>query len=329
MTAVVHAARRRLRRDDRVDRDAWYAARWSVAAGEGGWDIEWVDGGFTELRRDGATLRVRGSDVGIDTYLTYRIAGNKGITGRRLGEAGVPIVDSTEFGVLDVRAILDHVSRDPRRYVLKPAAGTGGGAGVTVSPSDRRMVLRSLRDAGAFSRRVRVDERIDGRVARVLILRDRVLDAVVRTPAAVTGDGRSTIGELVRTENERRRRLGPAATGFIGLGTDHHAALRRAGLSSSAVPAEGQCVVAAGRSNTGSELESTRIDLGPEAADVARRAAQAVGVQLAGVDVVLDDTGAALAVLEVNTGPGLHWHVLTSNDPFDPFRAILDDVARR
>lgn len=327
MNVAVNAVRRRLRRDERVDRETWYAAQWSRAARVTGWHVEWIDGGFTELRRDDAKLRVRGSDVGLDTYLTYRIAGNKGVTHRRLTAAGLPVVESVEFAALAVRQILDHVGDEAERFVFKPAAGTGGGAGVTVGPIGRRMALEALRDAASFSRRVRIDHRIEGPVARVLVLRGRVLHAAVRSPAAVIGDGRSNIGQLVRAENDRRRLLGPSSTGFVPRSTDHRAALHRAGLRSSSVPARGTRVTVSGRSNTGSEFESHRIGVGRQVEEVAVRAAEAVGVVLAGVDLVLDETDGVRAVLEVNTGPGLHWHVLTASDPYDPFSAILEMLA--
>jgi glutathione synthase/RimK-type ligase-like ATP-grasp enzyme len=86
-------------------------------------------------------------------------------------------------------------------------------------------------------------------------------------------------------------------------------------------------IVVAGRSNTGSERESKRITLDPAAASVATGAADAIGVQLAGVDLVIDDDGAPVGVLEVNTGPGLHWHVLVEGESFDPFAAILAELA--
>jgi cyanophycin synthetase len=324
---IAQAARRRLRFHQTVNRDEWYTTRWNSAALKCGWTSSWTHSGYTELRRGATVLRVRGADVGLDSYLTYRIAGNKVLTTERIREAGLPIAVSTEFDALAPLSILKFADGLGDGCVIKPATGTGGGAGVTVGPVGTRMVLRALRDAAAFTRRVRVEERIDGCVIRVLVLNGNVLDAVLRRPAVVVGDGTSKVAELVRLENERRERLGAGSTGYIGTSTDHHAALRRADLTVNSVPRSEQSVVVAGRSNTGSELDSERVQLSEEASDAAVRAAHALGVELAGVDLVIDRTLRPIAVLEVNTGPGLHWHVLVSNEPFDPFRSILETIA--
>lgn len=311
-----------------VDRQAWYAECWRSAAADAGWTVLRDDPPFLDLIRSGVIVRTMGSDVGLDSHVTYRTAGNKPETTRRLRAAGLTTPDSTELDATDVRGLLRCVAAQDLA-VVKPAAGTGGGAGVTVAPLGVAMTLRALRDAAAHTRRISVEPMIAGRVVRVLVLRDGVVDAVHRQPASVTGDGTSTVARLVELENARRSALGPLSTGFIGTGADHLAALARAASGRRAVPPVGTEIVVAGRSNTGSEHQSTRLTLSRRAADVATRAAEAVGVQLAGVDLVIDDAGEPVAVLEVNTGPGLHWHVLVDGEPADPFAAILDAVATR
>ena len=57
--------------------------------------------------------------------------------------------------------------------------------------------------------------------------------------------------------------------------------------------------------------------------ETANAAAAAVGVRVAGVDMAIDGNGQPQAVFEVNTGPGLHWHVLVDGDPYDPFVPLL------
>jgi cyanophycin synthetase len=309
-----------------VDRTAWYAERWAAAAAAGGWTVGVDEPPFVDLTREGIVLHTMGSDLGIDSHVTYRTAGNKSETTRRLLDADIATTSTSEFDVTDVRGVLRCVG-DGGTTVVKPAAGTGGGAGVTVGPRGTAMTLRAIRDAAAYSRRIAVEPSIDGRVVRVLVLHGRVLDAVHRAPAAVTGDGEHSIADLVARENERRARLGPLSTGFVGTGADHLAALARASTTRRSVPGGGEMIVVAGRSNTGSERESKRITLDPAAVSVATRAADAIGVQLAGVDLVIDDDGAPVGVLEVNTGPGLHWHVLVEGESFDPFAAILAELA--
>ena len=67
--------------------------------------------------------------------------------------------------------------------------------------------------------------------------------------------------------------------------------------------------------NDGGVAESeTVLDVvGPAMRDVGKRAAAALGVRLAGVDIIAKDPNDAGIVLEVNTTPGLQWHYLVRN----------------
>jgi cyanophycin synthetase len=90
------------------------------------------------------------------------------------------------------------------------------------------------------------------------------------------------------------------------------------------------------RSNgDGGRLDTRSIPLStvsPEVVDEATRAVAAVGLRLAGVDVVTPDLGKGLAetggaIVEVNSPPGLHYHYLTVNP--DPAGHVATRVLER
>jgi cyanophycin synthetase len=311
-----------LAHDRSVDRSAYYEQEWRRAASALSWSVEPLGRGFLRLTTRDRSVLVRGAVVGVDDVATYLLAGDKVVSGCLLAAAGLPVPSRETLDVASQK-LRQRLLREGSAWVLKPAADTGGGQGATVGPTGRSVVLRALAEAAGYGREVICEQRVTGRVVRVLVFDGEVLDGVERAPATVTGDGRSTVRELVAGENRRRAELRDRSTGFVPTGADFLAALRRSGLRSSDRPAAGEKVGVSGKSNTGSEQQSDRVHLPAAAKELARRAAAAVGVRLAGVDLILGEDDAVLAVLEVNTTPGLHWHELVSGSPLRVFTMLL------
>lgn len=319
------AERMRRRGEPSIDRSDWYAEQWSSAATARDRPVRHVGPGRLAIGAGATPLLVAGADTSVQDRATYELAGDKAASGRLLAEEGIPVPSWTTHA-LGSRSLLN-VVRTAHPTVIKPSADTGGGRGITVGPPNRTLAARACLEAGARTGQVIVQTAVEGDVARVLVLDGSVLDAVVRTPAAVIGDGTSSVGELVDAENARRVGLGAAATGFIATSTDYACALARAGVDDATIPRAGQRITVSGRSNSGSELESHRRSLTPAAEEMATGAAEALGIRLAGVDIVLGRDGDPKWVLEVNTTPGLHWHRLVVGDPAPVFEAIVERLS--
>ena len=306
-----------------VDRSAWYSQRWRAAAEHRGWKVGWRSHGFMSIERDGRRTIVREADTGLDFHSSFRVAGNKALTSLLFDRAEIPHPTSSTYRWTDMAALIGHVRRLGSDAVVKPTAGTGGGRGVTVGPVGRALTGQAVAEAFSHGRSLSVEERVEGAVVRALVIGGEVCDVVSRRPAHVVGDGRATIDELVRRENERRRALGPLSTGFVPTGADYRSALARQELNRSSVIDDGREVAVAGRSNSGSEKESCRTVLSSAGRALAIRVASTVGLAVAGVDLVVAPDGSPSGVIEVNTAPGLHWHVLVSGEAYDPFNAVL------
>jgi cyanophycin synthetase len=152
-----------------------------------------------------------------------------------------------------------------------------------------------------------------------------LLDVVRSVPAHLTGDGRSTIEALIIAENERRvSAKGALGLSLLGVNLDMVIALERSGLDLSSVLAAGRRVAigAVTNNNAVEENETFTGELSPQIASEAKTAQGALGLRLAGVDVITPDPSRPLAetggvINEVNGTPGLHHHYLVA----DPDRA--------
>jgi D-alanine-D-alanine ligase-like ATP-grasp enzyme len=154
-----------------------------------------------------------------------------------------------------------------------------------------------------------------------------LLGAVRRRSPSVVGDGRSSIAGLIADENRRRLEVpGYAPFQPLRIDLDCVLALERQGLELGSVPRVGERVRVKGVVSQNAAHENETVDVvevGRQLVAEARRAASAVGVRLAGVDVVTNELGTSLraaggAVLEVNATPGLHYHYQVR----DPERAV-------
>jgi len=148
------------------------------------------------------------------------------------------------------------------------------------------------------------------------VLDGEVLDVIRRGRPQVVGDGASTIEELMFAEYERRLET-EATEGMKPFPVDLDClfTLRRQGLRLSTRPPEGTTVVVKSATNIsgGRACVTVRDPVAAEVLHEVRTAAAAVGVRLAGVDVVAPDLERPLAsndgvVLEVNPIPGLQHH---------------------
>jgi cyanophycin synthetase len=162
---------------------------------------------------------------------------------------------------------------------------------------------------------------VSGESYRLLYLDGTLLDAVRRHLPRVTGDGRSTIAQLIAAENRRRARVARwAVVDWLPVDLDCRWALRAAGWSLRSVPPAGRDVVVRRATRWGGETdnESVRAILGSALIAEGAKAAAALGVRLAGVDVITSDPRVGLqesggVINEVNTTPGLHYHYQVRN----------------
>ncbi|MDQ3644533.1 MAG: hypothetical protein M3356_03370 [Actinomycetota bacterium] len=299
-----------------------YGDIWRSAAAEVDAEIVERSPGEFCLSRDGRSTRVLRQVTALDDEATLERSRDRARLQRAFAGVGVPVAEHLDFPASDPRPAVAFLETGRGPCVVKPGGATGAGYGVTCGVRNRRDLVRACLQAARFADTVLIERQAPGAMYRVLVLDGEPIAVVRRNPPQLTGDGSSSIQELVAAEN--RRRL--AAGGRLGLSLlradlDCLIALRTAGLSMRSIPpADVRVTVKTSSSDTGPAGNHTVHEvLGAELTNEVLAAAQVTGLALAGVDVVTADLRSGLAtvggaLLEVNAIPGLHHHYMV----FDP-----------
>ncbi len=259
--------------------------------------------------------RIQAAEIDSTSAIAESIAQDKDLTKRLLCAAGVPVpvgrvVDDVEEGW---RAALEI----GLPVVTKPYDGNQG-KGVTVNIVSREHFEIVFAVAKEYSERVMVEKFITGHDFRLLVVGDRLVAAARRDPPHVIGDGEHTVRELVDIINADPRRGEGHATSLTKIHIDEiaHARLAIQGWTADSVLPKGARAVLRNNANlsTGGTATDVTDDVHPEVAARAVTAAQMVGLDICGVDVVCENIGRPLeeqggGVVEVNAAPGLRMHL--------------------
>ena len=239
------------------------------------------------------------------------IAGSKTQTVLALERLALPVPRQIVVGTAEEAA--SAAERIGYPLVVKPDRGFGG-AGITADVRSPAELSAAFALARSLCLLVVIEELMPGEDHRLLVCGGRLVAATMRRRAAVVGDGCSTIAELVAVENADPRR-GPAEVAdlaTIEIDATMLAHLARDGLSPASVPAAGRMVLLRSTANLklGGSLEAVDDIVHPDNRRLAETAALALGIDLAGVDLLIPDIASShldqrCGIVEVNVAPGL------------------------
>ncbi|MBE0622896.1 MAG: cyanophycin synthetase [Burkholderiales bacterium] len=262
--------------------------------------------------------RIQAAEIDRTGAIAEAIAQDKSLTKRLIEAAGVPIPPGR--AVADADDAWAAMQEIGGAVVVKPQDGNQG-KGVTVNVVTREHLLGAYATAAEYGSPVLIEQFIPGHDFRMLVVGRNLVAAARRDPPQVTGDGVHTVRELVEQVNLDPRRGEGHATSLTKIRFDDVALRRMAlqGFSAESVPSQGTRVVLRNNANlsTGGTATDVTDDVHPEVAARAVAAAQMVGLDIAGVDVVCETLQRPLeeqggAVVEVNAAPGLRMHLMPS-----------------
>jgi cyanophycin synthetase len=203
--------------------------------------------------------------------------------------------------------------------VVKPQDGNQG-KGVTVNIVERDLFNQAYETAARYGE-VLVEKFLPGSDYRLLVVGNKLVAAARREPPLVVGDGTHTVKELVDKVNADPRRGDGHSTSLTKIKFDDIAIgrLKLQDLEPNSVPEKGRRVILRNNANLSTGGTATDVTDDVHAAVAARvvAAAQMVGVDICGVDVVCESVLKPLeeqngGVVEVNAAPGLRMHISPS-----------------
>jgi len=277
-----------------------------------------TEGSLVQFGWGSRQRRIQAAETDRTSAVAESIAQDKELSKILLHAAGVPVPHGRP--VLDAEDAWAAACEIGGPVVVKPQDGNQG-KGVAVNLTTREQIETAYAIAWEVSDEVLVERYLPGHDYRLLVVGDKLIAAARRDPPLVLGDGVSSIRQLVERVNRDPRRGEGHATSLTRIRLDDVALgrLAGAGLTPESVPPRGKRVVLRNNANlsTGGTATDVTDDVHPDFAAQAVAAAQTIGLDIAGVDVVCDSVLRPLeaqggGIVEVNAAPGLRMHLQPS-----------------
>jgi cyanophycin synthetase len=289
------------------------------------------EGNLVQLGYGARQHRIWTAETDQTSAIAESISSDKDLTKSLLQACGVPVpegrlVDSPG----DAWEAAEEIGVP---VVVKPRDGNHG-RGVTTELMTRGDVESAYHLALDEGSGVLVERFVRGNEHRLLVVDGRLVAAARGESASVLGDGHSTVTELINDQINTDPRRGTTDADPLNLILlDDDAAVRfellRQGFKADSVPPKGKQVLIQRNGNVAFDVTAL---VHPSIAAAAALAARVVGLDIAGVDLVVEDVSRPLAeqrgaIVEVNAGPGLLMHLKPASGEARPVgKAIVESL---
>jgi cyanophycin synthetase len=299
-------------------------------------DIPWIrlnSGSLVQFGHGKYQKRIQATITSETKHISVEISCDKEDTHNLLNDLGLPVPQQRM--VYSAREAVRAAARIGHPVVVKPL-NANHGRGVSINLNSDEEVEAGFAEAKEHSRSraILVESFITGFDHRMLVVDNKLVAVAKRVPGHVVGDGRHTIAELVDIVNQDPRRGIGHEKVLTRLEIDNQAKrlMDSAGVTEETVLPDGEVFYL--RSTANLSTGGTAIDLTdvvhPDNRDMAERAIMAVGLDVGGVDFLIDDITKSYkdiggAIVEVNAAPGFRMHVAPSEgQPRDVAGRVID-----
>lgn len=276
-------------------------------------------------KRFAATITSSTSSIAVD------LACDKEACRNLLKEMSVPVANGDVIKA--VEELKQSVESLGFPLVVKPVGGNQG-RGVTTNIHTVDEAVTAFECATEISEGVIIERHITGQDYRLLTVDNKFVAAAKRTPAHVTGNGHSTIQQLIDIVNEDscRGECHDKILTKIKIGPSAKFILSQNGCTLNTILKEGEILYLdhAANLSKGGTAEDVTDEVHSDIASMAGRISRMVGLDICGIDVMastlkkpLQESGGV--VLEVNAAPGFRMHLSPSKGvPRNVAAPVLD-----
>ena len=285
-----------------------------------GWEgwIYYLGSGQVRLKRaDGKILEIFNSTPPTTSFIAGNIANDKYLTHLLYDDANLPTPETYLADDLQTaQQLAQSLFSKGKKVVLKPLdAAHGHGVSVGIIGSDT--LDSAYENAKLYSESVLVQEHLEDKVdLRLTCIDHKFVAGLVRLPAQVTGDGQSTVEELINQENKSDKRGEKYRKALNVINLEKAAAYL--GKTINSVPSEGEIVSVIGTANLGTGGKTIDItDNTPSwLVELAEKASKVSNLPVCGVDFLVNKQPARqdrqqdldVKIIEINKCPALFMH---------------------
>jgi len=285
------------------------------------------DGNLVQLGYGARQHRIWTAESDLTSAIAEGISRDKDLTKQLLQSCGVPVPEGRL--VTSAEDAWEAACEIGVPVVVKPYDGNHG-RGVFTNVMTREEVESAWQIAIEEGSGVIVERFVQGKEHRLLVVGGRMVAAARGEPAFVVGNGRSTVTELIDLQlnsDPSRGSTDDRPLNFVRIDSSARMELARQGYDAESVPPPGQQLLIQRNGNVAIDVTA---EVHPSIAHAVAVAADVVGLDIAGIDLVVEDISKSLsaqrgAIVEVNAGPGLLMHLKPSAGSPQPVGAAIVD----
>jgi cyanophycin synthetase len=269
------------------------------------------DGNLVQLGYGSAQRRIWTAETGLTSAIAEGISRDKDLTKRLLAQCGVPIPEGRiVHNVEDAWAAALSVGLP---VVVKPLDGNHS-RGVFMNLTARSQMDAAFAGAAQEGSQVMVERFVQGNEHRLLVVGGKLVAALRGEPVSIRGDGLHSVRQLIQLQINSDPRRGDLETHVLNpvlLNGAVLVELASQNLSADDIVENDRLVLVERCSNISFDCTD---EVHPSIAKHVALAARIVGLDIAGIDLIVGDISQPMevqrgAIVEVNAGPGLLCHL--------------------